>query len=145
LFEVPGSNSINTVTSTGDATVSITSGLTGGGPNSIGTYNEGDNNLTGITIGGESGFSLGTGSLNTVGPGAILVGGGVHTDTSALATLTANVVSSLTSINASSNSGGVTIDAGATDTNALGFYVTYTGQSRAAAVSIQFKTMRPMA
>jgi hypothetical protein len=59
--------------------------------------------------------------------------------------LTANVVSSLTSINASSNSGGVTIDAGATDTNALGFYVTYTGQSRAAAVSIQFKTMRPMA
>jgi hypothetical protein len=106
---------IISVVSTGDATVSISSG--GLNPliaNAIDSYSETDNNLTGITIGGTNPFDLTA----------------VHTDAGALASgLTTSVASLLTSINASGNSGGVEIIAGATDTNGTGGSVTYTGLS----------------
>jgi hypothetical protein len=111
---------IDLVKSIGDATVSISSG--GLNPlvaNAIDNYSETDNNLTGITISGTNPFDLTA----------------VHTDTSA--TLTGNTQSSLTSINASGNSGGVTITAGATDTIS-GFSLTYTGLTITGSSAIDF-------
>ncbi|MGO9773503.1 MAG: beta strand repeat-containing protein [Roseiarcus sp.] len=113
-----GNNILTTLTSTGDATVSIASGGSASGTtNAITTYNETDNNptATAITITGANNFTL----------------GGVHTDTSALGTLASGntVASSLTSINASGVTGaaGVTITAGLTDVGGLGGTITYTG------------------
>jgi hypothetical protein len=81
--------------------------------NAITVYTETDNNLTGITIGGTNPFAIAA----------------VHTDAAGLAATTSFVQSSLTSIDASTNSGGVTITAGATDFNGATAGVVYTGLS----------------
>jgi hypothetical protein len=99
------------IISTGDTTVSISSGGKAGSTNLF-ALSETDNHLTTVTVTGSDGFTIAPATLET-NTGA----------TAASATVTA---SSLTTIDASATTGGVTIDAGAN--NVVGnVTTTYTG------------------
>ena len=109
---------LGSLTSTGDAAVSIAStGAAGSTPsagyNGIGTLTETDGHLTTVTVTGDDYIYLG-------------YSGGVATD-SATATEVAALNSSLTTIDASATTGGVTIYAGNSTRDAAGAIVTYKG------------------
>ena len=105
------------LTSTGDATVSIAStGAAGStapvGYNGIGALAETDGHLTTVTVTGSDYFNLG-------------YNGGVSTDHATTTATTFN--SSLTKIDASATTGGVSIYAGNSTEDAAAAIVTYTG------------------
>jgi hypothetical protein len=109
---------INSITSTGDTTVSFSSDgaltLSGGGYNDIGTLSETDNVLTTVSVKGATAFEFDTSN-------------GINTNTGAT-TATADVASSLKTIDASATTGGISVDAG--HEVAIGgttYYTTYTG------------------
>jgi hypothetical protein len=105
------------LTSTGDATVSIDSTGTGGstahaGYNGIGTLTETDGHLTTVTVTGNS--------YTYVGSAA-----GVNTDTAT--TSAAHITSALAKIDASATAAGVAVYAGNTTLDGSGFEVSYNG------------------
>ena len=108
---VSTTETIASLTSTGDTSISISSLGTKGTANAITNFVETDNHLTMVSITGSNAFTL----------------GGVHTNAGA-ATATANVASSLTTIDGSAATGALHITAGASDEiGTSGFYTTYTG------------------
>lgn len=108
---------LGTLTSTGDATISIASNG-GGSENYLEQLNVTDHHLTTVTITGSDYLVLGegTGTINT---------GGVNTDTGT--TTASDFTSSLTKIDGSATTGGVEILAGNISNDASGDYVLYTG------------------
>jgi hypothetical protein len=111
--------SLDNLTSTGDVTVSIAStgaaGSTAGvGYNGIGTLAETDGHLAKVTVSGDDYFELG-------------YSGGVSTDSATAST--ANITSTLTKIDASATTSGVSIYAGNGSLDFSGFDVSYKGLS----------------
>lgn len=104
-------NTLTKLTSMGDTTMSILSGgATAGQTNAITSIVENDNLLTTITINGAMPLTIGAVSTNATG------------------SATANVASTLTTIDASGDTGGVTITAGGSSAiGTSGFLSTYTG------------------
>ncbi|MDE2342562.1 MAG: hypothetical protein KGL63_04085 [Betaproteobacteria bacterium] len=93
-----GATIISSLTSTGDTQVSISSaGTDANAVNTLTSLTETDNQLTKVVITGANAFTLGA----------------VHTDSAA--SLTAATASTLTTIDASATTGGVTITAGGND------------------------------
>lgn len=149
------SNTLEFLTSTGDTTV----GFISNGPNvnvstlshdlpalietgnTLGQLIETDNTTTTVTIAGSHFFSLGHEAQSIVGGGTLYANAnaeGVVTDAGATANIATTVASSLTLIDASANTGGVFINAGATNTSSGGTFlngasvnsnitITYTG------------------
>jgi hypothetical protein len=116
----------------GTTSVNIGSVGTAGAFNFLEQLEEKTNVLTTVTISGSVFFELGSGA------GHSNVGDGVVTDIAATATLPTRIHSSLTLIDASANTGGVAIYAGATNTAGAGQFgngesldanvtITYTG------------------
>ena len=112
--------------------VSIDSIGATGGFNVLPQLEEKNNNPTKVTISGSEAFSLGSGTHQSNS------GDGVVTDIAATATSPKTIHSSLTLVDASATTGGVTIFAGATNTNGTGNFqnggslnpnvtITYTG------------------
>jgi hypothetical protein len=120
------------LTLSGTTSVSIASTGLVGGDNAIRQVIETTNNLTTVTISGAEEFFL-RGEFNQSNSMD-----GVVTDIAATAATPTTIHSSLTLINASATTGGVTIDAGATNTSSSGQFlngatlnanvtITYTG------------------
>jgi hypothetical protein len=113
-------------------TTSVSIGSTGFGSNLLDQLAETTNNLTTVTIRGSQNFSLGSSNGNSNS------GDGVVTDIAARAASPTTIHSSLTLIDASATTGGVSIFAGATNTSGAGPFdnggslntnvtITYTG------------------
>ncbi|MGO9431290.1 beta strand repeat-containing protein [Rhodoblastus sp.] len=111
-----GTLTLDNLTSTGDATVSIVSTGAAGtqlvGYNGIGTLSETDGHLKTVTVTGNDYFNLG-------------YSGGVGTDSAT--TSTANITSALAKIDASATTGGVSIYAGNTTLDGSFWETSYKG------------------